>query len=91
MKLCHNCSKLIQDNTVKCPYCGEATNKWDADVAKLTQQMKNKSCGNIFSAAAEKFKALLGGIGYVLGFIIVAPIALYVISGIGYLIYWLFK
>jgi len=53
MKTCPNCSKSIQDDTVKCPYCGEATN--NDDVNKLIQQMENKSSKNIFSRIVDAF------------------------------------
>lgn len=85
MKTCPNCSKSIQDDTVKCPYCGEATN--NDDVNKLIQQMENKSSKNIFSRIVDAFFALLSGIGYVLGFIVVAAIVVCVICFIGYFIF----
>ena len=85
MKTCPNCSKSIQDDTVKCPYCGEATN--NDDVNKLIQQMENKSSKNIFSRIVDAFFALLSGIGYVLGFIVVAAIVVCVICFIGYVIF----
>lgn len=85
MKTCPNCSKSVQDDTVKCPYCGEATN--NDDVNKLIQQMENKSSKNIFSRIVDAFFALLSGIGYVLGFIVVAAIVVCVICFIGYFIF----
>lgn len=85
MKTCPNCSKSIQDDTVKCPYCGEATN--NDDVNKLIQQMENKSSKNIFSRIVDAFFALLSGTGYVLGFIVVAAIVVCVICFIGYFIF----
>lgn len=85
MKTCPNCSKSIQDDTVKCPYCGEATN--NDDVNKLIQQMENKSSKNIFFRIVDAFFALLSGIGYVLGFIVVAAIVVCVICFIGYFIF----
>ena len=85
MKTCPNCSKSIQDDTVKCPYCGEATN--NDDVNKLIQQMENKSSKNIFSRIVDAFFALLSGIGVVFKFIIIAVIAICVICFIGYFIF----
>ena len=76
MELCPNCSKLIQDNTVKCPYCGEATN--NDDVNKLIQQMEKRSYRNIFS---------VDNVLAVLGFIPIAVIAICVICFIGYVGY----
>lgn len=78
MRTCPNCSKSIQDDTVKCPYCGEATNNNDDDVNKLIRQMENKSYRNIFSV--ENILA-------VLGFIPIAVIAVCVICFIGYIGY----
>ena len=85
MRTCPNCSKSIQDDTVKCPYCGEATN--NNDVNKLIQQMENKSSKRIFSRIADAFASLLFGVGVVFKFIIIAAIVVCVICFIGYFIF----
>lgn len=87
MKTCPNCSKSIQNDTVKCPYCGEATNNDDDEVNKLIQQMENKSSKSIFSRIADAFATFLCGVGVVFKFIIIAAIVVCVICFIGYFIF----
>ena len=87
MRTCPNCSKSIQDDTVKCPYCGEATNNNDDEVNKLIQQMENKSSKSIFSRIADAFATFLFGVGVVFKFIIIAAIVVCVICFIGYFIF----
>ena len=76
MRTCPNCSKFIQDDTIKCPYCGEAANNNDDEVNKLILEMKKKSADNIF----EEFV-------WIAFKLFIAVIAVCIICFIGYLIF----
>lgn len=59
MRTCPNCTKPIEDDAVKCPYCGKMTdyNDDNDEVKKLIVQMENKSPKKILSRIGNKTEA----------------------------------
>lgn len=78
MRTCPNCTKPIEDDAVKCPYCGKMTdyNDDNDEVKKLIVQMENKSPKKILSRIGNMILTFLCGIGVALKFIIMRPPAM---------------
>lgn len=89
MRTCPNCSKPIEDDAVKCPYCGKMTdyNDDNDEVEKLIVQMENKSPKKILSRIGNMILTFLCGIGVALKFIIIAAIVICVVCVIGYILF----